>query len=189
MPPYKDLKGQKFGTLLVLTRLTTPANSNARYFCYCDCGNYKETYGVDLESGKTRICGNGCVLKHNLIGKIFGKLTVLDEVEKENGKQEKFWLCQCDCENQSIVKVSTGKLKNGNTKSCGCLKRNSVDLLGKKFGKLLVIAKTELRSGNKSIFYKCLCECGNEKLVQGCDLGRVKTCGKCSKRSAHLAVD
>ena len=31
------------------------------------------------------------------------------------------WLCKCDCGN--IVKVKTAALRNGNTKSCGCLQK------------------------------------------------------------------
>lgn len=38
------------------------------------------------------------------------------------------WLCQCDCGNE--VTVSGNRLRSGNTKSCGCLRR---ELVSKRF--------------------------------------------------------
>ena len=36
-------------------------------------------------------------------------------------KQMTYWLCKCDCGNETTV--YTGNLRNGTTKSCGCLKK------------------------------------------------------------------
>lgn len=55
-----------------------------------------------------------------------------------------------------------------------------MDLIGLKFGKLLVIEKTnEKAKNNKEYKYRCLCDCGNEVLVRGSNLksGNSKTCG------------
>ena len=55
----------------------------------------------------------------DLAGKVFGKLTVLSR----NGSTKSgiaLWTCRCECGTESIVYSS--KLKNGYTKSCGCLK-------------------------------------------------------------------
>ena len=58
-------------------------------------------------------------IKKDIVGKTFGKLTVLDEYEKIlNGTK---WKCKCDCGNE--VYVYRGKLTTGHTKSCGCLNR------------------------------------------------------------------
>lgn len=35
--------------------------------------------------------------------------------------QQRLWLCVCDCGNETVT--TCGMLRNGNTKSCGCLKR------------------------------------------------------------------
>lgn len=59
--------------------------------------------------------------KSNLIGQKYTKLTVLKYAYSEKGQRN--WKCQCDCGN--ITYVSTGKLKSGNTKSCGCLKHET----------------------------------------------------------------
>ena len=54
----------------------------------------------------------------DLTGKRFGKLIVKNRVFIE-GEKEGFWFCECDCGNTKIVK---GKyLRDGLTKSCGCL--------------------------------------------------------------------
>lgn len=58
----------------------------------------------------------------NLIGKKFGKLTVIKRCENsKNGKA--MWLCECKCGNKVII--PTYRLTMGETKSCGCLKKES----------------------------------------------------------------
>lgn len=58
--------------------------------------------------------------KINLIGQKFGKLTVIEESsERKNGSV--CWICKCDC--GKVTKPIRGdQLKDGETKSCGCLK-------------------------------------------------------------------
>lgn len=52
----------------------------------------------------------------DIVGKTFGKLTVLDEFTSTgNGTS---WKCRCECGNE--VYVYRGKLTTGHTKSCGC---------------------------------------------------------------------
>jgi hypothetical protein len=62
---------------------------------------------------------------HNFIdrtGQRYGRLVVLKlaKIKNASGKGQSFWLCKCDCGNETIV-VSY-KLSSGNTKSCGCLR-------------------------------------------------------------------
>ena len=52
----------------------------------------------------------------SLIGKRFGKLTVLDL--DHVGKYGPYWLCKCDCGNQKVILGNN--LKRGLSKSCGC---------------------------------------------------------------------
>jgi hypothetical protein len=53
---------------------------------------------------------------HDLAGKRFGRLVAM----KPNGKQRSYiaWLCQCDCGKE--ITISSSRLVNGVTKSCGC---------------------------------------------------------------------
>lgn len=53
----------------------------------------------------------------NLVGKKFGKLTII-EFDKKQGNMSK-WRCQCECGNIKSVRID--HLKSGKTKSCGCL--------------------------------------------------------------------
>lgn len=55
--------------------------------------------------------------KINLIGKRFGRLLVLKEVE-ERRKEKIYWECLCDCGN--VKEICGGSLNSGLTQSCGC---------------------------------------------------------------------
>lgn len=56
----------------------------------------------------------------NLIGKKFGRLSVMKRTE--NSKDNKpTWLCKCDCGNEKR-KVRSSSLVRGLVKSCGCLR-------------------------------------------------------------------
>jgi hypothetical protein len=59
-------------------------------------------------------------LRKDLTGLRFGRLVALSYIS--NGKNSK-WLCACDCGNKK--EVLTGALGSGNTKSCGCLSRET----------------------------------------------------------------
>jgi hypothetical protein len=56
--------------------------------------------------------------------------------------------------------------------------RHYLDLIGSRFGRLVVVSKSEIRKSNK-ITWVCLCDCGNTHLVITGLLrdGSVKSCG------------
>lgn len=56
----------------------------------------------------------------DLTGKKFGKLTVIKRVKNSKNNHAR-WLCECECENK--VAVLSASLRDGNTRSCGCLQR------------------------------------------------------------------
>jgi hypothetical protein len=55
----------------------------------------------------------------DLTGKRFGRLMVIKRAMNYKRYKEALWLCQCDCGNQTVV--AAGHLRDGHTKSCGCL--------------------------------------------------------------------
>ena len=57
--------------------------------------------------------------KLSLVGQRFGKLTVISE-SGSNKHGMSMWVCKCDCGN-TTKPISGNSLKQGNTKSCGCL--------------------------------------------------------------------
>ena len=54
-----------------------------------------------------------------MIGRVFGRLTVLGYSHTK--KARKFYNCACTCGNKALV--CSQELKTGDTKSCGCLRR------------------------------------------------------------------
>lgn len=61
--------------------------------------------------------------KIDITGKRYGKLLVIKESDKRVGASGVFWECLCDCGN-TVIKA-TGRLNSGNTKSCGCLSKET----------------------------------------------------------------
>lgn len=126
----------------------------------------------------------------NLCGSRFGKLTVLKKVEHTgSGNRNDYWLCLCDCGNETIVLGSN--LLRGHTKSCGCLKER--DLTGKHIGKLTVICRSDRyapRGNRKNKLWKCLCDCGNivYRATDTLSADRESSCAECAaKHNAALA--
>ena len=56
-------------------------------------------------------------------GEKFNRLTVLEDSGKRTTHGGILWECVCDCGNKSIVNSSN--LRSGNTKSCGCLRKET----------------------------------------------------------------
>jgi hypothetical protein len=64
----------------------------------------------------------------DLTGQKFGRLTVLEKSKTINKRAT--WLCKCDCGNTKIIKAKY--LRNGDTKSCGCLNKEKCIKMYKK---------------------------------------------------------
>jgi len=62
------------------------------------------------------------MMHHNtkdLTGKRFGRLVVVALSDERGNRNQLKWLCQCDCGTQKVIEASL--LRDGKTKSCGCL--------------------------------------------------------------------
>lgn len=55
----------------------------------------------------------------DLTEQVFGKLTVIELDQESSGGRK--WICKCSCGN--TVSVREYNLKSGNTKSCGCTRK------------------------------------------------------------------
>lgn len=134
----------------------------------------------------------------NLVGKRFGLLVVLNRAGdhvQPSGQHKRVWHCICDCGNECDVRASD--LKSGNTRSCGCLqqevrgKPTFQDLIGQRFGKLLVISRLpnhKTPSGQTKTMWRCRCECGNECDVYAEQLKNGKTSCGCERAKAKPSV-
>ena len=118
----KNETGNKYGYLTVLYRVENLLKKEGKWHCKCDCGNECDVIGSHLRNGTTQSCGCKKFESHNAIdetGKRYGNLIVIEPVGKKDGTHI-FWKCKCDCGN--IVEVNGSYLRNGATRSCGCLK-------------------------------------------------------------------
>ena len=55
-------------------------------------------------------------------GERYGRLTVLEFIKREHRKT--YWKCICDCGNEIIIPITY--LTTGDTKSCGCLRKEKL---------------------------------------------------------------
>lgn len=187
----RNVTGERFGHLVGIRKVESK-NGLTRWLFKCDCGNEVECYLPNVTSGKTKSCGKSCGLKShsydnvkkkgirkNLVGKRFGRLIVLEQLEDKNGWTQ--FRCKCDCGNEKIT--SGNNLIYGSTQSCGCLHKEVVstklteNLINQRFGKLVVIAKS--KSKYNKVHWLCKCDCGNETIVStsGLKTGHTKSCG------------
>lgn len=124
---------------------------------------------------------------YNLIGKRFGRLTVIEEAPR--GKQKpkcKWYRCKCDCGNEIVT--YTPMLTEGITRSCGCLQKESrfVDITGQTKGYLTAIRPTgKVVNGSAEWEWKCVC--GNTILdtVQNVGKNGRTSCG-CRRKELNI---
>ncbi len=129
----------------------------------------------------------------NLIGEQFTFLTVIKRIRNDKG--DPLWQCKCRCGN--ITNIETAKLKNGHTRSCGCLKRQKeyfknkvgrpythsvTDYIGQNFGDWKVIKFSHQHKKSRNQYWFCKCLCGVNKPVKLSSLlsGESTCCTTCS---------
>lgn len=108
------------------------------------------------------------------IGQKFGKLTILEFCPRKPRELQRV-IAKCDCGTVKEYRLSS--LTSGNTTSCGCVRR--LDLQGKRFGKVLVIAYAGMDKKQGCSMWKCQCDCGKVFVTRGSSLtdGNTKSCG------------
>lgn len=144
------------------------------------------------------------LMRKDHTGEKYGKLTVRCVDEERTGNGKVYWICDCECgESTSVQSTILSR-----TKSCGCARnskeaikkaektRNSYpkDITGLKFGRLLVLRKTNMKSHRKSdngaYLWECLCDCGNICYYSRYSLisvKGVKSCGCLQSDAAKLS--
>lgn len=129
----------------------------------------------------------------DITGNKYGNLTVAEMLYSHKNK---LTCCKCICDCGNVTTVYASNLKNGKSRSCGCIEKQSrygrkhfIDITGAKFNLLTAINLTDLRAANGSAMWNCVCDCGNKVNASYSDLkrGRVRSCG-CDKYSS-MKVD
>jgi len=112
--------------------------------------------------------------KIDLVGEVFEKLTVIEksptkDINKYKGKRgsNTYWYCECEC--GKIVEATTGKLRYGHVKSCGCLKKELI--------------KKIIKMGNSHKFWK------GYKSISGSLWHRIKSCAKQRKIEFSIPIE
>ena len=132
----------------------------------------------------------------NLVNLKFGNWTVMSDAASNT--RDRRWLCKCKCGTSRVV---LGKyLRNGKSRSCGCLKKQYAEekvesIIGKRFGRLVVLELIETIPKQKKTrivyqtFVKCLCDCGNVHITDGRKIKNKKSCG-CDSRvpKSHVGM-
>ena len=128
-----DLTGQDFGYWHVIERGPNTKSGQATWICKCTLCNktIKPVLGRHLRTGASTSCGctkmekmRQANMKHEE-GKVYGYLKVIREATKEerprNDRVGIYWNCTCQkCGRKNVI-VFGDYLRNGDTKSCGCL--------------------------------------------------------------------
>ena len=181
---YSDILGKTFNQLTVIKLGPRKSSSEQTFHCKCDCGNFCFATKYQLIHNKLKSCGCRRRDKETIIGNKYNQLMVIG-INGRNNQKQQLYLCKCDCGN--TVSISKYKLINNVNKSCGCLLKEIQtkysDLIGQRFGKLIVIEKLGSIAENRSdIYWKCHCDCGNDTQVTTGNLihGHIKGCG-CGK--------
>lgn len=63
----------------------------------------------------------------DLTGKRFGRLKVI-KISYRDKRERIYWLCKCNCENEKEIRGDS--LRDGYTKSCGCLQKEKITKTG-----------------------------------------------------------
>jgi hypothetical protein len=124
--------GQRFGKLVVTEYLGTVTDSSGwqrkQYLCKCDCGKERKALLKDLKSGHVASCGCSQGDRGDMVGKVFGRLTVIEYAGITRNPKTKHtsrtWKCKCSCGNITIK--TTAGLRSGNINSCGCYQLESM---------------------------------------------------------------
>lgn len=130
-------------------------------------------------NNKTRTTRNVLGLQ----GSKFNHWTVVS-LDSRDSNYVRHWQCVCVCGNKRIVAESA--LKRGESKSCGCRKKEgrAEDLTGNTYNNWTVLYRSER---NSYVYWFCRCACGKIKEVRASHLkgGTSANCG-CSKKPEEL---
>lgn len=126
MPKFKYQAGDKLGpySIMMIKRSNKIGNRWKGIFLCPFCQKEFECLITNITTGQQKSCGcqkNKGIIK-NLTNQKFGKLIALYPT-KQRCSSHVVWYCKCDC--GKYINVSSDRLQNGNTQSCGCLERSN----------------------------------------------------------------
>lgn len=186
---YKEVIGEKFGELTILSVKKTKKGSKIirRCECLCSCGKKVNIRLYSVLNGVTKSCGHlrfqERVDNSKYIGKTYGELTILDII-REKTERSFVYKAECLCSCGKIAKPRLFGILNGKTKSCGhlamSLKIDPTQYIGQTFGELTILNVTDSEEDSKVVRRcECLCSCGRKTnpRLHSVLYGNTKSCG------------
>lgn len=135
--PLLQLEGLRFHRLKVITLVGTRGGRTV-WKCLCDCGTELEAVGSYLVRGQKKSCGcqkaevsRSRNIKEIEVSRRFGRLVIKSEAGS-NSRGYLLYACQCDC--GAEVVTAGYHLRRGESRSCGCLRKDTVASLNKTHG-------------------------------------------------------
>lgn len=109
------------------------------------------------------------------VGNRYGKLLIIEKASIVYGVGAR-WVCRCDCGNTVVVRGN--QLRKGMQNNCGCEPTSYVNLVGQRFGKLVVVSRVPNARRNATRFL-CRCDCGRDvtRLSSSLKSGAAVSCG------------
>lgn len=189
MTPSEIKPGMKFGNWEVIEFHHKNKHRVPYFLCKCTvCGAVRPVRGGSLTRGESTACSKRCA--DSLLGQTFGEWTVIAIDKSQPSK----YVCRCSC--GTTRSVFAGSLKQGTSRSCGCLKskkakkrfqKKAESHIGEKYGWLTI---KDCYVKNDNYYYVCDCDCGNSIHVLGKRLfaGITSSCG-CMNSKANEIMD
>lgn len=134
-----DETNNVYGKIKVIAPVRIKGERKIKWHCVCECGNENYFFGTELREGKRTSCGNRC---NNIIEEIPGTIYgFLEVIERDPEPAYNFpdrcihWFCKCSLCN-TVKSISGRNLRDGTTKSCGCLESYGERLVAKALQEL-----------------------------------------------------
>lgn len=128
-----DITGMRSGRLVAIRPTEEMRRSSRLWLCQCDCGKQLLAEPYKIRNQVITSCGCLRIEKkiRDITGQRFTRLVALERLNRKRGSSF-LWRCQCDC--GKIVEVSSNSLLSGNTRSCGCLRSDSIRRTNARLG-------------------------------------------------------
>jgi general stress protein YciG len=203
--PTEDLTGTVIGSLTVVgvEHGYRGKGGQAYYRTRCTCGTEEVRHRYTLRKARDERMASACqscgaaLRSGDLVGAVFGRLTVVGRAPSREGSTAAYWVCRCEC-GREVTRQATGLRGGeygGDAASCGKCNRKKpaspgrkpVDLTGRVFGRMTVIRRAEKPAdrAQDGVYWLCVCECGREEVRAGNNLsdsaskGRDTSCEVC----------
>lgn len=182
----------------------------ARWICECSCDAHNKVIAVtsSITSGDVKSCG--CLLKESASKRKLVDMTgwkmsehgvpdsLLTVIRRTGtGKDgHALWECECGCEEHNRFVAFGHSVRDGSTKSCGCLNSGYVDMTdwvmsehGVPESRLVVrnVVDYYINGEYKEPIWRCDCLCGGQCTSRASSIrnGGVKSCGCLHKDKMH----